>query len=97
MPKSKKKEGFESFIEFLLDSGAAKAERIMMTMDDEQFMKYYAMMMEYAAPKRQRIDQETNQNTTHTVVVNWDAETISYRPSTPPLQSSASAEGVEEV
>jgi hypothetical protein len=83
----KKKEGFDRFIEFLLDSGAVKAERIMMTMDDEEFMKYYAIMMEYAAPKQQRVEQETKQDTVHRIVVNWDDNRLPDSPSAPALES----------
>jgi len=92
MPKSKKKEGFESFLEFLMDRGAAKAERIMMTMDDDEFMKYYATMMEFAAPKKQRIEQETKQDTVHRIVVNWDDNRLPDSPTTPPLQSGQGPE-----
>lgn len=92
MPKSKKKEGFESFLEFLMDRGAAKAERIMMTMDDDEFMKYYATMMEYAAPKKQRIEQETKQDTVHRIVVNWDDNRLPDSPTATPLQSGQGPE-----
>ncbi len=92
MPKSKKKEGFDRLMEFLLESGAAKAERIMMTMDDDEFMKYYAMMMEYAAPKKQRIEQETKQDTVHRIVVNWDDNRLPDSPTTATLQSGQGPE-----
>jgi hypothetical protein len=85
----KKPEGYDRFINFLLEAGAIKAERIMMEMDDEQFMKYYAAMMEYAAPKQQRIEQETTQDTVHRIVVNWDNDNgLPNKPPTPPLESS---------
>jgi len=93
MAKKKKREGFDSFLEFLMDSGAAKAERIMMTMDDDEFMKYYAMMMEYAAPKKQRIEQETKQDTIHRVVVNWDDNRL---PDSPPAPTLESGQGPED-
>ena len=89
----KRKPGFESFLEFLMDKGAAKAERIMMTMDDDDFMRFYAQMIEFAAPKRQRVEQETKTDTTLNIVVNWDEDTkFIHRPSTSALES---AEGVD--
>ena len=97
MAKSKKKEDFTSFVEYLVNAGAVKATRIMQTMDDDQYMKYYSQMLEYAMPKRQRIEQEGRQDTTHRVVVNWDGETLPHRPSAASLQSGESPEGSQEV
>jgi len=50
-------------------------------------------MIEFAAPKRQRVEQETKTDTTLNIVVNWDEDTkFIHRPSTSALES---AEGVD--
>jgi hypothetical protein len=97
MSKSKKKEGFESFVEYLLDAGAMKAKRIMETMDDELYMKYYSQMLEYGMPKRQRVEQESKQDTVHKIVINWDGEALPNRSTTASLESGESPEGSPKV
>lgn len=97
MSKSKKKEDFDHFINYLVDAGASKAMRIMQTMDDDQFMKYYSQMLEYAMPKRQRVEQENKSDTVHTIVVNWDGETIQNRSSTASLEPRKGSEGSQEI
>lgn len=52
--KTKKTKAWEQIGDFLTEAGAQRAKKIMDKADDDSFMRYYAMFLEYFKPKQQR-------------------------------------------
>ena len=59
---SKKTKAWEALGEFFTQEGAERAANIMMTSDNESFMRYYSGLIELFKPKLSRSD--VNQNNT---------------------------------
>jgi len=59
--KNKKTEEWEQLGDFLTEEGAERAKGIMRDAQDNAFMRYYTMLLEYFRPKHQRseVKQET--------------------------------------
>jgi len=54
--KTAKTKAWETIGEYLLNDGAERAKKIMLSSDNENFMKYYITLLEYFRPKQARTE-----------------------------------------
>lgn len=83
--KGEKTKAWEQLGDFFTDEGAERAKNIMMSADDEGFMKHYSNMIELFKPKLSRSDVNQN-NTGEQVIIIKRGNTGNYAPR---IQSSS--------
>jgi hypothetical protein len=63
---SRKTREWDRLGDFLTQSGANRVKQILDDCDDETFLKYFGMFLEYFKPKLARVESEVKQETTLT-------------------------------
>jgi hypothetical protein len=71
--KNQKTLDWEAFGRELIDGGLPRLQKILMTCDDDDFVRIYIPMLEYFKPKLKRIENSQGEGDQKTIIeVKWD-------------------------
>ena len=92
--RSEKSVQWDIIKDAILTTHTDRANRILATMDDDKFIDIYIKMLEYFKPKLARSENTNTNDTSVSIVVNWDNDQkFIHTTSKAALQSGDSNQG----